>query len=231
MGTERKLLAVVSVAMLAALAGCTSEPSHPAPENPSGALLDPAVATGFARDYVYRLYDGSTVIVPLNVTRKIWGGPAPFNGSEVGNCSTWYMYLEGVMLNIGKLTYVYIAIQITLKEGQVRLKHANVEVKVISQDVLNDTAAAIQGRSLDRYLTNSSSHELYLKAQQARFDVASKYYLQYISITLYHNTTSPVSNTAAWLVNWRYIDNDKGTEKPVKVYVNAVDGKVIKTEQ
>lgn len=223
----------VLVAVLAmVVSGCSSPPapSKIAPQNPSGTLLDPWTAAYFAKDYAYQLYQGSTAVIPFNVTLKMEGSPAAWNGSEAGNCTTWFLYLEGVMHDIGTYRYIKLAFQETYKDGQVISKHSNVKITTITEADLNATLQSIQAVSIERYLSNASSHDQLLKADAAKYEMPSGYYLQSITISLMHNTTSTISGTAIWQVSWKYIDKGNGNAAYAKVSTDAASGAVLKVE-
>jgi hypothetical protein len=225
-----QLLGVSAIVLVMVISGCSSPPSKPEPQNPSGTLLDPATASYFAKDYAYRLYEGSATIVPFNVTLKIQGTPAAWNGTEAGNCTTWLLYLEGVMHDVGKYRYIKLALEESYMDGQVYSKHSNVKISVIDQADLNATLNSIRMASIERYLVNASSHDLFLKAQAAKYEMPSAYYLQSISISLMHNTTSTISGTAIWQVSWKYIDKGNGNAAFARVSMDAASGAVLKVE-
>jgi hypothetical protein len=226
-----RLIGILAAVLVMVVSGCTSTtPSKPAPNNPTGTLLDPATAAYFAKDYAYRLYEGSNTIIPFNVTLKAAGSPAAWNGTEAGNCTTWFLYLEGVMYDIGTYRYIKLAMQETYRDGQVYSQHSVLKKDVIEQADLNATLRSIQAVSIERYLVNASSHELLLKADAAKYEMPSGHYLQSISISLMHNTTSTISGTAIWQVSWKYIDNGNGKSAYARVSMDAASGAVIKVE-
>jgi len=229
--TKGQLLFVSATVLVMVVSGCTSTtPSKPSPQNPTGTLLDPVTAAYFAKDYAYRLYQGSSTVIPFNATLKMQGGPAAWNGSEAGNCTNWMLYLEGVMYDVGTYRYIKLALEESYKDGQVYSKHSNVKINVINQADLNATLDSIKSISIERYLTNASSHDLLLKAQAARYEMPSAYYLQSISISLMHNTTSTISGTAIWQFSWKYIDKDSGNAAFARVSMDAASGAVLKVE-
>lgn len=227
MAVKRFPLALISVVLALVISGCSSSPSKPAPDNPTGTLLDVGIAAGMAKDYAYQLYSGSGIVVPFNITRKLWGGPAAWDSTESGNCSRWSMYLEGIVYNLGTYRYVQIAVQVNIKDGEVSTKNANVDIKEIPEGEVNATAVAIWRHSVEDYLV-FSSHSIFLTGQVARPAGPAGHYLQSVGLTLYHNTTSPVPGTAVWEVLWKYIDNDSGDAVSSKVQMDAGDGKVLK---
>ena len=226
----KSAIEITAAVLVLVISGCTSSPSLPEPQNPSGTLLDPNAAVYFAKDYVYRLYQGSTIVIAFNVTLKLEGGTAAWNGTEAGNCSRWFMYLEGVVEDIGTYRYVKVAVEVAYKDGEVRSKHSNVRISVISVADLNATFNSIMGVSIERYFMNASSHELYLKAQAAMYEMPSAYYLQSISIALMHNTTSTLPGTAIWQVSWKYIEKGNGKAAFTRVSMDAITGAVQKVE-
>lgn len=227
MAGRRFPLALVSVVLALVISGCSSGPYKPAPDNPSGTLLDVGIAAGMAKDYAYRIYSGSGIVVPFNVTRKLWGGPAAWDGFEAGNCSRWSMYLEGIVYNVGSYRYVHIAVEVSIKGGEVSTRNANVEIKQIPEGEVNATAIAIWDLTIEDYLV-FSSHSIFLTGQVARPAAPAGHYLQSVGMTLYHNTTSPVPGTAVWEVGWKYIDNDSGDAAFSKVEMDGSNGKVLK---
>jgi hypothetical protein len=226
-----RLIGVLAAALVMVVSGCSSPPAtKPAPQNPSGTLIDPATAAYFAKDYAYRLYQGSDTVIPFNVTLKMEGNPAAWNGTEAGNCTTWFLYLEGVMHDIGVFRYIKLAFEETYKDGQVYSKYSKVKVLTITESDLNATLKSIQAVSIERYLSNASSHDLLLSADAARYGMPSGYYLQSISISLLHNTTSTISGTAIWQVSWKYIDKGSGNAAYAKVSTDAATGAVLKVD-
>ena len=231
MNTKKGTLVLVAVVLAMVMAGCTSTPAKPAPVNPAGTLLDPHAAVYFAKDYIYKLYGGSTVIVPFNVTVKLQGGPAAWDGTEAGNCTKWFMYLEGVMLDVSTYRYIKVAMEETYKDGQVSSSHADVKIRAITNSEVNATSQSIRAVSIEKYLAgNASTHDMLAKAQAATHAEPAGSYLQSLSITLFHESISPVSGTALWQYSWRYISNGTGNEAFVKVGLSPIDGSVIKVE-
>jgi hypothetical protein len=225
-----QLIGVLAAVLVMVVSGCSSAPSKPSPQDPSGTLLDPSMAAYFAKDYAYRLYEGSSTVIPFNVTLKMQGSPAAWNDTEAGNCTTWFLYLEGVMHDVGTYRYIKLAVEESYKDGQVYSKHSNIKITKITEADLNATFRSIQGASIERYLVNASSHDLFLKAQAAKYEMPSAYYLQSISISLMHNTTSTISGTAIWQVSWKYIDKANGSSAYEKVSMDAASGAVLKVE-
>lgn len=224
---KRFPLALISVVLALVISGCSSSPSKPAPDNPSGTLLDVGIAAGMAKDYAYQLYSGSGIVVPFNITRKLWGGPAAWDSTESGNCSRWSMYLDGIVYNVGSYRYVQIALEVSIKGGEVSTRNANVEIKQISEGEVNATAISIWDLTIEDYLA-FSSHSIFLTGQVARPAEPAGHYLQSVGLTLYHNTTSPVPGTAVWEVSWKYLDNDSGKAAFSKVEMDAGTGTVLK---
>ena len=226
-----RLIGILAASLVMVISGCSSPaPSKPSPQNPTGTLLDPAAAVYFAKDFVYRLYEGSHTVIPFNVTLKMEGNPAAWNGTEEGNCTTWFLYLEGVMEDLGTYRYIKLALQETYKDGQVMSQYSVIKKDKISTDDLNATLRSIQAVSIERYLLNTSSHDLYLKADAARYGMPSADYLQSISISLMHNTTSTIAGTAIWQVSWKYIEKSSGSATYAKVSTDAASGAVLKVE-
>lgn len=224
---KRFPLAILTVVLAIVASGCVSGPSKPAPDNPAGTLLDEGIAAGMAKDYAYQLYSGSEIVIPFNITRKVWGGPAAWNSTEAGNCSRWSMYLEGIVYNLNSYLYVWLAIEITIKEGAVSNRYSTIDTREISEGEVNATAVAIWRHSVEDYLV-FSSHSIFLTGQVARPAAPANHYLQSVAITLYHNTSSPIPGTAVWEVSWKYIDNDSGDAAFSKVQMDAGSGKVLK---
>jgi hypothetical protein len=224
-------LALAFVVLVMVLAGCTSTPAKPVPQNPAGTLLEARAAVYFAKDYIYKLYGGSSVIVPFNVTLKMTGGPAAWDGDQSGNCTKWFLYLEGVMLDVKTYRYIKVAVEETYKDGQVRSSHSNVKINAITSSEVNATSRSIQAVSIEKYLgANVSTHALLAKAQSATHAEPAGTYLQSLSINLYHESISPISGTALWQYSWRYISNSTGNEAFVKVDLSPIDGSVIRVE-
>jgi hypothetical protein len=226
------MLGILAVALVMVVSGCSSSPapSKPAPQNPEGTLLSPSAAIYFAKDYAYRMYSGSHAIIPFNVTLKMTGTPAAWNGTEAGNCTKWLLYLEGVMEDLGTYRYLKLAFEETYRDGQVYSKHANVKIATIPEADLNATLQSIMSASIERYLLNASSHDILLKADAAKYGMPPGYYLQSINISLMHNSTSTIPDTAIWQVSYRYIEKSGGGTAYARVSIDAGTGAVIKVE-
>jgi hypothetical protein len=226
-----RFIGILAAVLVMVISGCSStSPSKPSPQNPSGTCLDPAAAVYFAKDFAYRLYQGSHTVIPFNVTLKMEGNPAAWNGTEAGNCTSWLLYLEGVMEDVGTYRYIKLALSETYKDGQVATLYHVLKKNVITSADLNATFRSIMSVSIERYLLNTSSHDLYIKADAARYAMPPAYYLQSISIFLMHNSTSDISGTAIWQVSWKYIANSSGNSAYAKVNMDAGSGAVLKVE-
>ena len=226
---HKAFTAAVLVVMVLSM-GCTTAKQKPEPVNPSGNLLDFATAISYAKEYMYRQYQGSSIVVDFNVTRKMEGTPCAWNGSEGGNTTRWLMYLEGVMLNAGTIRLLDFGVEIDLRNGNIYASSSKVENKIIAKSDINATRQAILDVSLEPYLVKGhSNHDIFVNADGAKWAMSDQYYLHHINITLYDNTTSPhAPGAASWEVGYQYIDKSDYSAKTSYVVLDPITGKVIR---
>jgi len=227
----RKLVLVLAITfLLVYMPGCTQSKAKPSPNNPEGDILDAKTAGGLAKDFLSQRYSGSNVVVPFTITRRMLGEPAAWSGNNSGNSTLWTMYLEGIMQDLDTIRHISIAVGARYRDGNVTYASATPNVKVVKREALNQTYDSIVAASLDPYILKFSSQDIFLAAEPARPPQPENTYLQSVSISLYQNSTSPVSGIAAWTVKWKYYTND--TYEPVTstVILNAYDAKVLRTE-
>ena len=179
----------------------------------------------YGREYMYRLYAASDIVHDFSVTRRLVGSPVAWTGTGAGNATGWVMYFEGVMHNSGVYRYIQYAVDVHYKGSEVFISHAKVQIKVLQPEAVNATSAAIDAVSLEPYI-NASSHELFLRADAARWNVSEGYYLQSVNMSLNHNSTARYApSTASWEIAYRYYDRSGG---PPAVSVAVIDAGTLK---
>lgn len=230
MAMHRKALVAAMLVVMVLSMGCTAAKQKPEPVNPAGPLLDFATAVSYAKGYMYHQYQGSGIVVDWNVTRKMEGTPCAWNGADAGNTTRWLMYLEGVMIDVGIIRYIDYAVQMDYRDGKIYASSSKVDTRTIAQSEINATRQAILGVSLEPYLNNgNSNHDIFLRADEAKYAMSDQYYLHHINMTLYHNTTSPhAPGAASWEVGYQYIDKSDYSAKTTYVVVDAGTGRVMR---
>jgi hypothetical protein len=229
---RRETLLAAALVLLVLLSGCTSPPtSAPSPKNPSGSpTMDAAQAVTTGRQYMYRLYAGSAEVHAFNVTRRLVGSPCSWNGTDAGNATSWVMYFEGIMYDASTFRYIEYAVDIHYKGAEVYITHAKVQVRVIKTAEVNATSDAIDAVSLEPYI-GVYSHELFVKADAARWNISANYNLQSINMSLNHNTTARYApSTASWEVAYKYYDRSDGSKAVSVVVIDAGTLKLLKVE-
>jgi hypothetical protein len=229
---RREPLLAAALVVLVLLAGCTSPPkSPPSPKNPSGSpTMDAAQAVTAGRNYMYQLYAGSAAVHGFNVTRRLVGSPCSWNGTDAGNATSWVMYFEGIMYDASTYRYIQYALDIHYRGTEVYVTHARVQVRVLTASEVNATAASINAVNLDPYII-VNSHDLFVKADAARWNISANYYLQSINMSLNHNTTAHYAPlTASWEVAYKYYDRSDGSSAVSVVVIDAGTQKILKVE-
>jgi len=230
----RKFLGIAAVMVLLVVScGCTenkSKPTAPKPENPQGDLLDARSAFAMAKDYMNSQYNGSTVVVPFTLTKRIMGVPCAWNGTDSGNSTKWMMYLEGVMLQLGVFRHITIVVEAQYKDESVNITTDKPYVWVIQQGEVNQTYFSISSTNLEGYMAKRNSHEVFLMADATKGEPPANHYLLSMAMTLDTNDTSTVVGTAAWTIKWKYLSNEDYAARYLTVVIDASSGKVLKTE-
>jgi hypothetical protein len=229
---RREALVALAMVGLLLLSGCTSSPAGPpSPKNPAGLpLLDVRQAVTYGRNYMYQLYAGSSVAHDFTLTRRMVGSPCAWNGTDAGNATSWTTYYEGIMYDGGDFRYIQYAVEVHFKGSDIFVSHAKVQVKKLSTAEVNSTARDIEAVSLEPYV-NVSSHDLFVKADAARWNMSAGYYLQSINISLNHNTSARYApSTASWEIAYRYYDRSDGAKAVSAVVIDAGTLKLLKVE-
>jgi hypothetical protein len=230
----RRFLGIAAVMVLLVVScGCTenkSKPTAPDPINPQGSQLDARSAFAMAKDYVSGVYEGSTVVVPFTLTKRMLGVPCAWNGTESGNSTKWMMYIEGIMLQLGVFRHITVPLQALYKDGSVNITTDKPYVWVIQESEVNQTYYSLAAESLEGYMGKRTNHEVFLMADATKGEPPANHYLYSAAMTLDCNNTSPVTGTAAWSVQWKYLNNDNFKAKNITVVLDATTGKVLKTE-
>jgi len=227
---RRQLLASAVLVVLILSMGCTgSARQKPGPKNPSPPLLDAGTAVSYAKQYTYGIYEGASIVVAFTVTHRVLGTPCAWNGSEAGNATNWMMFLEGIIYQLDSYLHIEIAVEVHYSKGEIFASHAKVSLRQLDYASINTTKKSIEDLSVEPYLS-TGSHDLFLKADAARWSMTEKYYLQSINMTLNHNTTSRIPGTATWEVAYRYIARSDYSASASVVVLDASDGRVLKVE-
>ncbi len=227
---RREPLHAAAMVALVVLSGCTSPAKGPpAPNDPTGApLMEALQGVTYAREYMSRLYAGSDAVHGFTATRRLVGSPVAWDGTGSGNATGWVTYFEGVMYNSGAYRYIQYAVDVHFKGSEVFVSHAKVQIKTLRADEVNATSAAIDAVSLEPYV-DASSHDIFVRAEAARWDAPAGYYLQSINMSLNHNITARYApSTASWEVAYRYYGRSDGSSVVSVAVIDAGTFKLLK---
>lgn len=225
-----KAVLAAALAVLVAVAGCTSEKPRPAPENPSGPVMGALEALNAATAYLDSYYMGTAVIVPFTLVRKMQGAPCAQDGARAGNATKWMLILEGILAAGGFGRDVTVAVTVEYRAGKIGVRHIEAGSEVIEQEDADRVMGEIDNVSLASNIS-FDSHAMFSNAEPLRYNMSKElYYLQSVTMTLYDRTTSPHgSDGPTWESGWKYIARDSLAPVTTYVILNATNGAHVRT--
>jgi hypothetical protein len=184
-------------------------------------------AVSAAEQYLDEYYNGTVIIVPFTLTRKLQGSPCAWGGSDAGNASRWMMVFEGMVAYAGFGRHLVLAVTVEYRDGRIGVKHDTVSAEAIGKSDADRVFGEIDNASLASGIS-FDNHDVYMKADAAKWVPTSGYYLQSITMTLYDNSSSPRHpGMPSWEVSWKYIAKDTYDASFSTVVVDASGGEVL----
>ena len=226
---NKKIASAAILLVLVLSSGCTGNAkTGPEPQDPGPPLMGAGQAVTAAEQYLDNYYNSTVIIVPFTLTHKLQGGPCAWSGSDAGNASRWLMVFEGMVAYAGSGRHLMLAVTVEYRDGRLGARHDTVRADVVQQGDADSVYGEIDNVSLASNIS-FDNHDIYEKADAAKWVPLSVYYLQSITMTLYDNGSSPYHPGAAtWEVSWKYIAKDTLDASTSTVVLDASSGAVLK---
>jgi hypothetical protein len=221
----KRIIGLSIIILLICTSGCVVKPQ---PKNPKGPNITLARAINDTDTYIAKKTIENTYEFKPIATDECSGFPCSWSGPNMGNCTKWAFYYEGVTKNDSGYAHntIYIITQYTTKgvNPVIRSIHSN----TITNASVSATISDIQNRSLIKYL-HFDSRDIFLISKDANKWNSTGYYLYYIILYYYINMTDS-NNTPLWWVRWEYRQNKEPYSSTMfEVYINGINGTIYKT--
>lgn len=221
----KRIIGLSIILLLVCSSGCVVKPQ---PKNPNGPKITLARAINdtdiyIAKNTIENVYEFKPI-----ATDECSGVPCSWSGSNIGNCTQWAFYYEGVMKNGSGYTHnrIYVMTHYTNKGANSEMR--GIKLNAITNASVSETISDIQNRSLIKYL-HFDSRDIFLISKDANKWNSTGYYLYCIILYFYINLTDS-NNTPLWWVRWEYKQNKESYSSTIiDIYINGINGTIYKT--